>query len=301
MISRRFLRIKVLKALYAYINCEEDGLVSAQKRMLFSVSKSYELYHLMLHLIVDLAEYTREMDRKRSLRHLATEDEKNPSFRLVNNPLVAKIRSSLHLSHFMKRNNLEWSKDNELLKQLYGRLINAEYYKEYLAKEELTWYDERKVVVDFLRNEIEDNELFYTIVEEMSIFWIDEIEFFTSKVASQLSKQKEDEDIRLTPLYSDEEDMLFAKNLFSESILSYDDNVAIIKKYAKNWDVERITVMDRLIIVMAIAEIEKMANIPTTVTLDEYIEIAKHFSTQNSNIFINGILHKYISDKDIKK
>ncbi len=301
MISRRFLRIKVLKALYAYVNSGEDSLIASQKRMLFSVSKSYELYHMMFRLMADLAEYTREVDSKRSKKHTATEEERNPSYRFVNNPLIAKIRSNEPINEFLSKNKLSWSRDNELFKQLYERLNNAEYYKEYLAKEQLTWRDERKVVVDFLRNEIEDNELFYSLVEDMSIYWIDEIEFFTSKVASQLSKQQEKAAIEIKPLYTDEEDMEFAKDLFVQSILRYDDNVELIRNYAKNWDVERITVIDRLIIIMAIVEISQMPNIPTTVTLDEYIEIAKHFSTNNSNIFINGILHKYISERGESK
>ncbi len=291
----------MLKALYAFINNEEESLIPAQKKMLFSVNKSYELYHMLLRLVVDLADYTREMDEKRSLRHLATEDEKNPSYRLANNSLINVIRNSEELNYYLKKNKLSWGKDNDLFKQLYTRLTEADYYKEYIAKESVTFIDDRKVIVDFLRKEIEDNELFYSVVEEMSIFWIDEIEFFTSKVASQLSKTKEGCDLELAPLWGSDDDIEFARDIFSYSILQYEDNVEIIKNYAKNWDVERITVMDRLIIIMAIAELVKISNIPTSVTLDEYIELAKSFSTNNSNVFINGILHKYIIENNITK
>ncbi len=301
MLSRRFLRIKVLKSLYSFISSDEQGLIHAQKKMLFSITKSYELYHMLLRLPVELADYAREAETLRSKRQLATEAERNPNFRFANNPLITKIREYEPLNDYLAKNKLSWSKDNKLFKQLYQKLTEAEYYQEYIAKDRVNWYDERKVVLDFFRNEIEDNELLYDMLEEMSIFWIDEIEYFTSRVASQLSKMRSGDSLELLPIYNDESDTEFIKDLFTQSIIQYDDNVGIIGEYAKNWDVERITVMDRLLIIMAIVELEKIENIPSTVTLDEYIELAKCFSTNNSNIFINGILHKYISEKGITK
>lgn len=301
MVSRRFLRIKALKALYAHMSSNSDSIIPAQKKMLFSVAKSYELYHIMLRLIVDVADYAGEMIEVNKTKLLATDEELNPNMRLTNNRLVAKIRNSEQLNSFLSKNGLEWSRDNELMKLLHTSMIESEYYKEYMKAEKDGWENDKKFVIDFYRNEIEDNEFLYSILEDMSIYWIDEIEFITSKVVNHLTKQRSSDPITIYPLYQNDDDREFVKDLFVQSIIQYDDNVEIIRLYAQNWEVERITVMDRLIIIMAIVELEKFSSIPTNVTLDEYIEIAKHYSTRNSNVFINGILNKYIKDKNITK
>lgn len=301
MVSRRFLRIKALKALYAHMSTNSDGIIPAQKKMLFSVTKSYELYHLMLRLIVDVADYAAEITEINKTKLLATDNEINPDTRFLDNRLIAKIRKCEPLEAFLSKNTLIWSRDNESIKKLYNQLINSDYYKEYMSLESATWESDKKVVLDFYRNEIEDNDFLYSIIEDMSIFWIDEIEFITSKVVNNLSKVKPSEPIQIPSLYQNDDDREFVKDLFVQSIIQYDENVDIIKKYAKNWEVDRITVMDRLIIIMAIVEIEKFSSIPTKVTLDEYIEVAKYYSTRYSNVFINGILDKYIKDNNIVK
>lgn len=301
MVSRRFLRIKALKALYAHISSGSDSIIPAQKKMLFSVSKSYELYHLMLQLIVEVADYANEVMEINRTKLLATEEELNPNRRFVDNSMVEKIRNCEALSAFMTKNSLAWSRDNELMKLLYTSLIESDYYKEYMTSSKEGWESDKKLVVDFYRHEIEDNDFLYSILEDMSIYWIDEIEFITSKIVNHLSKMKANDKVRVAPLYQNDEDKEFVKDLFVQSIIQYDDNVDIIKQYAKNWDIDRVTVMDRLIIIMAIVELEKFSSIPTNVTLDEYIEISKHYSTRNSNIFINGILDKYIKEKNIIK
>lgn len=301
MVSRRFLRIKALKALYAHMCCEDDGVIAAQKKMLFSVSKSYELYHLMLRLIVDVADYAENIIETSKVKQLATAEELNPNTKFIDNKLVAKIRNSEELNTYLTKNGIGWSRDNNLIMELYSKLIASDYYKEYMASEKNSFDVDRKLVVDFYRNEIEDNDLLYSIVEDMSLYWIDEVEFITSKVINHLSKVKNSGALEITSLYQNDDDREFVKDLFVQSILQYDENVEIIKKYAKNWEVDRITVMDRLIIIMAIVEFEKFPTIPTNVTFDEYIEIAKHYSTRNSNVFINGILDKYVKDHNIVK
>lgn len=301
MVSRRFLRIKALKALYSHISSDSDSIISAQKKMLFSVSKSYELYHLMLWLIVEVADYAEATMETNKSKMLATEEDLNPSRLFVDNQVIARIRNCEQLKDYLSKNGLSWNQDNDLMKLLYASLTSSEYYKEYIARESSSAEIDKKLVLDFYRNEIEDNEFLYSILEDMSIFWIDEIEFITSKVVNYLSKLKATDLIKIPQLYQNDDDKEFVKDLFVQSIIQYDENVEILRTYAKNWEVERVTVMDRLTIIMAIVELEKFPSIPANVTMDEYIEIAKHYSTRNSNVFINGILNKYIKDKNIIK
>lgn len=301
MVSRRFLRIKALKALYAHICGEEEGVIAAQKRMLFSVSKSHELYHLMLYLIVEVADYAKGKLEQSKSKKIATAEELNPSSKFVDNEMIEKIRNCESLNIFMKKNSIAWNRDNNLIGELYNNLINSDYYKVYMSTVKKSYETDKNLVIDFYRKSIEDNELLYSIIEDMSIYWIDEIEFITGKVVNYLSKVKNGADIVIPALYQNDDDKEFVKDLFVQSLLQYDENVEILKKYAKNWEVERITVMDRLIVIMSIVEFEKFHTIPVNVTFDEYIEISKHYSTNNSNIFINGILNKYTKDHNIVK
>ena len=301
MVSRRFLRIKALKSLYSNICSGEDGVISAQKKMLFSVNKSYELYHLMMELIVEVADYSSNKIDLAKKKQLATIEEINPNMKFVNNVVIAKIRDCESLNNFLSKNTLAWDRDNNLIGDLYTRLVNSQYYKEYMASEDNSFEADKKLVLDFYRNEIEDNDFLYSIVDDMSIYWIDEIEFITSKIINYLSKVRANNSIRIPELYQNDEDREFVKDLFGQSIIQYDEAFETISKYAKNWEADRVTVMDRLIITMAIVELEKFASIPTNVTFDEYIEISKHYSTRNSNIFINGILDKYVKENNIVK
>lgn len=301
MVSRRFLRIKALKALYGHFSDGSDGIIAAQKKMLFSVTKSYELYHLMLQLIVEVRDYASEVIETGKQKLLATDEEKKPNLRFVENRMVAKIAKSEALSDYLSRSGLAWNRDNDLIKSLYTKLTSSEYYKEYMKSEVNNFDADKKLVADFYRTEIEDDELLYQILEDMSLFWIDEVEFITSKVISNITKTRNSESLQISTLYQNDDDKEFAKDLFVQSIIQYDESLDIIKTYAKNWDLDRVTVMDRLIIIMAIVEFDKFKSIPTNVTMDEYIEIAKHYSTRNSNVFINGILDKYIKEKNIVK
>ena len=296
MINRRFLRIKALKALYGHVTAEEESVIASQKKMLYSIGKSYELYHLMLQLIVDVRDYAVGVLELNRNKLLATEEDKNPNTRFVDNEVIRQLAEDEKLQSFLKKEGLSWAGYEDLMKKLYQQLAASEYYREYMGAETSGYMADKALVADFYRSEIEDNQALYDAAEDISIYWIDEIEFITSKVVKTVQDATLKNGIRLLPLYLAEEDKEYVKELFVKSLFRFDENVEIIRRYAKNWDVERITLMDRLIIVMAIAELNEFPSIPVKVTLDEYIEIAKYYSTQNSNVFINGILDRYASD-----
>lgn len=304
MISRRLLRIKCLKSLYSYIQSDDEIAKNAEKTLLFSIGKSYDLYHLLLRLIVDVADIEEMIIEQRKKKLRPTEEDLNPIMHLVENRVINQLRYSPALNRHLKKNNLGWGIADDLLRKLHANMIEREYFQEYISLESPTYADDMKLVVSFYKNEIEDFEYIYEILDDMSIFWMDEIELVASSVIKTIKKfkyenvleEKSNKDIPLLPLYKDTSDLIFAKKLVNESLSSYETNMPFIDKYTKNWDVDRLAFIDRILIHMALAEIKKFEDLPISITLNEYIELAKFYSTPQSSHFINGILDKMASD-----
>lgn len=197
----------------------------------------------------------------------------------------------------MKKSSLTWSNNPELIKGLYNNMISKEYYKEYMSTRESSFEQDKAFVLAFLNSEIEDYGYMYEILEELSIFWMDEIEFILSQVIRTVSFAKEKGgELSLLPLYKSEEDLYYVKDLVAKTIIKAEENMSYIEKYTRNWDVDRIAFMDKLIIQVAITEATEFSDIPTKVTMDEFIEIAKFYSTPNSKNFVNGILDKIVTN-----
>lgn len=295
MLSRRFLRIKVLKSLYGHFTVGSESLVESRNKMLFGINKSYELYFLLFGLVSEVADYAREQIEINRNKILATDAEKSPNMKFVDNTVIELIRQHPRISTFLQEKSLCWTDRKELLRQLYGSMSEKSYFIRYMQSEKQSFEQDKNLVIDFYRNEIEDNELLLDIVEDWSIYWNDEIEFIASKVINTLTKWTASRQ-EVLPLYADSEDERFVKDLFLHSVANYEKTIDLIGLYAKNWDLDRITLMDKLIIVMAVTEFVDFPTIPTRVTMDEYIVISKHYSTVNSNVFVNGMLDRMLSE-----
>ena len=303
MISRRLLRIKVMKALYSHFQTEGESLIASQRNLLFSINKSYELYHLILHLIVDVADYAENVIEQRKTKLRPTEEDLNPNLRFVENRVISQLRKSSALNGYLSKNGLSWSKYPELIKKLFLNMSEKEYYSKYMNNTKCGYNEDKALVIAFYQNEIEDFDYLYEVLEEMSIYWMDEVEFITSYVIKTVNNMRQAQcqnekspDIVLMPLYRDEEDVEFVKELFIKSVVNYKQNISYIESFAKNWDVDRIAFMYKLLMLEALVEITEFPLIPVKVTLDEYIEISKYYSTANSSLFINGLLDRIAED-----
>jgi transcription antitermination protein NusB len=295
MISRRILRIKVMQALYAYY--KNDGSASMndiEKELFFSVNKTYDLYHYLVLLILDVSDYAQKRIEIAQNKKLPSKEDLNPNRKFVDNQLINQLRINNQLLRYLETKKMSWINHPELVKSIYDTLVESDDYKEYMAEEEASYQSDKNFLTKVYKNIVANSEQLFIVLEEQSIFWNDEVEFVIGAIIKTIKKFKstEVENAELMPLYKNDEDKEFTKTLFRKSILNRVEYQALIEKFSKNWDFERIAFIDILLIEMAIAEVKEFSSIPVKVTFNEYIELSKFYSTKRSNIFINGILDK---------
>jgi len=294
MISRRLIRVKAFQVLYAHFTAGEESLTKAEKQLFFSIEKTYDLYFSLMLLVLDSAAMARQKMEAAKQKRMPTREDLMPNTRFVDNPLINQLERNLHLHQRADRKKLSWTNHPELVKAFYKMLIESDLYMEYMSMEESTYEQDKKFVLQIFTQLISHFDLLLQELEEMSIFWNDDLDFVISMLVKSLRKFKANSDEYTTfmPMFKNDEDRDFAQELVRKAVVQYPDNQKIIAGFIKNWDVERVAHTDLLIMNMAITELIQFPSIPVKVTLDEYIDIAKYYSTQKSNTFINGILDK---------
>jgi len=305
MISRRLLRIKALQIIYAYKMSDSPDLSRSERELLFSVGKSYELYHLLLLLILEIATYAENRIEIKRSKHFPTEEESNPNVQFIENPIVVKLRNNDSFLKYVNLHRMSWANYPELIKHLYAEMIESEEYDTYMASENTSFNQHRNFIFFLIESVLVPDEYLSQILEERSIFWNDDIDFAAGMAIKTLGKCKENQTAKMFPMFKDEDDKQFLIKLFRKTVVHGEDHQELVKAFTKNWDFDRIANMDILIMQMAITEAVEFPSIPSKVTLNEYIEIAKYYSTEKSSVFINGILDKVFqslkTDKKIKK
>ena len=296
MISRRLLRIKALKALYAHLKSESDSLMASEKTLVASINKTYDLYFQMLSLIVEVARYADERQQAAMQKKLPTYEDLNPNRKFVENAVVHLIAESDSVNDYLAAHKLSWARYPELIKALYLQLEQSDYYKKYMTSQERSFREDLALVTDFYTNELESSEMLEEVLDEQSILWNDDLGFALIMVTRTLSNMRPSHrDVKVLPKFKSDEDLDFAMELFEKAAVNYDSNLEVIEQFTRNWDIERIAFMDNVIMVTAMAELVSFPSIPVKVTLDEYIEIAKYYSTASSSTCINGVLDKVVT------
>jgi N utilization substance protein B len=297
MITRRLLRIKILQTVFSYKFSEDKTIDIAEKDLFHSIKRFYDLYHQLMILIVKMRDFAEERIQIAKEKKAPTHEDLNPNMKFVNNELIQQIESNQSLKSYLSSNKLGWNTHRDILRQLYNELITSELYQDYMEGEESGYETDKKFVTAMYRKIISESDALYDQLEDQSIYWNDEVDLVISFIIKTIKsfRKKDGENAPLMPLYKNDEDLDFAKSLLRKSILHFNTYDELIEMHSKNWDLERIAFMDILIMKLAITEIVEFPSIPTKVTLDEYIEIAKFYSTEKSNVFINGILDKIIN------
>ncbi len=292
MISRRLLRTKALQVLYAYYVSDQPSLDKSKKELLFSVEKTYELYHYLLSLLLEISDYAEtRIDIARS-KYFPTEAEANPNVRFVSNPLLDSLRNNPEFTKYIGLKKISWVNNPELVKKCYSQLIEDSVYLSYMEIAEPDFAEHRNMISYILTDLIVPNELLNQILEEKSIYWNDDLEFAGSMALKTISSAKDKGRIKIYPKFKHPDDRQFMLDLFHKTVLHADENRALIQRFAQNWEFERIALMDIFIMQMAMTEAIEFPSIPTKVTFNEFIEISKYYSTEKSSQFINGILDK---------
>ena len=298
MISRRIIRTKVLQVLYAYYSSEEKSINNTEKELFFCIQKAYDLYHYLFALVIEIADYAENRIEIKKNKHQPSYDDLHPNIKFINNPVIAQLRNNKQLNTYLDQKKLSWKNDQELIKELYLLMTESEMYEEYMNDNNHSYFNDRKFIERLFNKVILVSEDLYSELEEKSIYWNDDVDFVISMITKTLKRFNEfsEADMRLMPMFKDQEDRDFTKDLLRKAIINHDELRELIKEHSKNWDVERIAFMDILIMQLAIAEFLYFPTIPTKVSLNEYIELSKFYSTEKSRNFINGILDKTLKD-----
>ena len=297
MISRRLLRIKVIKTLYAHLKSESDSLGGSEKTLVTSIDKTYDLYFHMMSLIVELANYAEQRQELAKQKKLPTYEDLNPNRKFVDNSVIRLLAESDSINDYLAARKLSWAHAPELIKTLFNQFEQSDAYKRYMASSESSFREDLALVREFyISGLLEESEMLEDVLDEESILWNDDLGFALIMVDRTLTNMRPTHsEVKVVAKFKSDDDLVFAKELFAKSLLKFDENMSIIEKFTSNWDVERIAFMDNIILAIATTELTSFASIPVKVTLDEYIEISKFYSTPGSSTFINGILDRVVA------
>lgn len=301
MLTRRHIRIKVLQSLYAFYQKEENTLDNQEKFLKFSVEQMSDLYLLLIQLLLSIRDQAEDFLQRSQQKFLATEEEKNPSRIFVDNKLLKLIESTPAFTEAIEKKNLNyWESDFEYVNILFNELRNQSWYEEYLALEKSNFKNDQKFIVKLFKDIVAPNDKLYDYLEDKRLTWIDDLPVVNTTILRNLGRMsaKNASELLLPELYKNEDDREFVIQLFRKIILNEDRLNEEIKDRTPNWDQDRIAEIDMLILKMGIAEFLYFPSIPVKVTINEYLEIAKEYSTHKSSLFINGILDKVAKEFD---
>ena len=291
MINREIIRLKIVQLTYAYYQNGNKNIDTAEKELFFSLSKAYDLYQHLLSLIVAVD--------KEALRHLEVEQARakregteEPSTKFVDNRFVLQLQANKVLSDFISTQKRTWDDEPKFISKLYEQITNSQIYKDYMESGDSSYEEDRELWRKLYRTLIQDNEEIDTLIEDQSLYWNGDKEIVDTFVLKTIKffDEKNGSKQPLLAEYRDEEDREFASMLFRRAILNGDEYRRLISSGTKNWELKRIALIDTLIMQLALTEILTFPNIPVNVSLNEYVDIAKAYSTPKSGAFINGTL-----------
>ncbi|RDY60950.1 transcription antitermination factor NusB [Flagellimonas nanhaiensis] len=296
MLTRRHIRVKVMQCIYALVQSKDDSLEKQQKFLKVSIENMYVLYLLVLSLLIELHRLAEKHANHASKKYLITEDDNYPDpEKFVKNRLLLQISGNAALQNELSKRKLNnWYLNEEYVKIIYKEVVASDIYKTYMSNAAGSYEDDKDVVLQLYKNIIAPNEKIYEYFEDDKLTWVDDIPIVNTFLIKRLRKAKENasEKFFLPALLKDQQDMIYANDLLTKTLLNDAKWEKEIEGKTPNWDNDRIAEIDSIILKMAICELLNFPSIPEKVTLNEYLEIAKEYSTPKSSIFINGVLDK---------
>ena len=303
MLSRRHIRLKVMQSLYAYLSTKENEMPKAERAMLKHFDEVVELKLVIIALLVELVKYAGNFYQEGKKKHLPTDADLQPNRRFADNAVITSICNDDDLMKKVSRVSSIWlNNDIDILRRLFVELHKSELYEKYINSNNDSVELDKRFIIDAMNDSILKDKLVHHILEERSIYWIDDLPFVATIIFGSI---KNDTSLSPDAVFKDDSDRDFALELFRNSIINNKEYEEIIVKFSRNWDLDRIAVMDQLFLKMAFAEILTMPELPVKVSMNEYIEISKYYSTSKSKLFINGLLDNFVKiysrDGKIKK
>ena len=292
MINRVLIRLKIVQIVYAYYQNGGKNLDTAEKELFFSLSKAYDLYNYLLLLMVEVTKQANKRLNAAKNKLVPTKEELFPNTKFVENRFIAQLEVNKQLLEFSNNQKKTWENEADFVKTLCDKILESDIYKEYMASETSSYEEDRELWRKLYKNIIFNNIELDQVLEDQSLYWNDDKEIVDTFVLKTIKRfdEKNGAKQELLPEFKDEEDQDFARRLFRRTILNADYYRHLISENTKNWELDRVAFMDVVIMQIALAEILSFPNIPVSVSLNEYVEIAKLYSTPKSGGFINGTL-----------
>lgn len=301
MLNRRHIRVKVMQSIYAMHQNGSDNLEKEERFLFQSIENIQDLYLIMLSALIEIRNSEEDFIEKSKKKHLATAEERNPNNKFINNQVLNLLNESNSLSIALEDRKIDnWKRNDDYILILLEDIKNSELYAKYMQTRVGSFEEDRDFIADLFTDVIAPNEKLYEYLEDNKLTWVDDIPLVNTMIAKQLKQLKivaEGRDAFFVPkLYKDADDKDFVKSLFRKTVLNDTELAKEFIDKTPNWDTERIAEIDAIILKMAICEFLKFPSIPVKVTINEYLEIAKEYSTPKSSIFINGILDNLVKD-----
>lgn len=309
MLTRRHIRVKVMQCIYALTQSKDDSLEKQEKFLKVSIENMYTLYLLMLSLFIELHERAENQVSLSSKKYLKNNTDSYPDKeKFLRNKLLLQIAGNKTLKDELSKRKLNnWYLNEEYIRIIYNEVMESEIYAKYMSNADRSYEEDKRLIIDLFREIIAPNEKIYDYFEDDKLTWVDDIPIVNTFLLKQFKKVKESTvpSYFLPPLFKDEDDMAYANRLLTKTLLNNSKLEQEIEGKTPNWDKDRIADIDAILLKMAICELLNFPSIPERVTINEFLEIAKEYSTPKSSIFINGILDKlvreYKEDGKLKK
>ncbi len=309
MLNRRHIRVKVMQSIYAMHQRNSDNLEKEEKFLLHSIDNIQDLYLIMIASFIEIVKKEADFIDKSSKKHLSTAEEKNPNKKFINNIVLSMLSENNAVGIALtdrKINN--WDLHEDYISLLLNDIKNGDLYKNYMQNTTNTFEEDKDFVIAIFTDIIVPNDKIYDYLEGEKLTWIDDIPLVNTYIIKQLNAltlKNFNDSFKVAKLYKDQEDKEYVLNLFRKTVLNESDFAKEFADKTPNWDTERIAEIDTIILKMAICEFLKFPSIPTKVTINEYLEVAKEYSTPKSSNFINGILDnlekEFQANQKIKK
>lgn len=299
MLNRRHLRIKVFQAIYSYLRGAKNDMGIGEKELITSVNRIHELFVFHVSVFTELHRFAEKTIEERKKKQLPTKEDLNPNLRFVDNELLKSLTVSESLQESIEKYKISWIENEDIIQKLYKQIEDSKAFARYMNTEEVDTDAQKSFVLKLYREFVADNDVLQDLFEDRSIHWIDDHYFVCGYVVKFFKgfSTKFSDNFRVPSLFKDlEDDTEFFKTLYRKTLLNNKEYEAIIMEKAKNWDVDRIAIVDFILMKMAVCELVKITSIPIKVTLNEYIELSKTYSTPKSRMFINGVLDKIVPE-----
>ncbi len=293
-----------MQSIYAMHQNGSDNLEGQEKFLFYSIDAIQDLYLIMLSSLIEMAKKEKVFLYLSSQKHLATKEERNPNNKFINNSIFQLLEDNNSLSIALENRKINnWAIHDDYINLLLTSLKESKLYEKYMSTSVTTFEEDKQFVVDLFTDIIVPNEKLYEYLEDDKLTWIDDIPVVNTQIVKQLKgiKSVEDASFRVPKLFKDADDKDFAKDLFRKTVLNENELAKEFDTKTPNWDMDRIAEIDTIILKMAICELLKFPSIPVKVTLNEYLELAKEYSTPKSSIFINGILDNLVKEFQTNK